>query len=715
MATLRYEIDAATQVATLTFDDPAAPVNTMSEAWLADMTAALDRLEAERNTLKGVILASAKDSFFAGADLKGVLQRWPAGREHWFRRVEDIKRQLRRLEKLGRPVVACIGGSALGGGFELTLAAHRRIAVDSRRVQLGCPEVTLGLIPAAGGVTKMVRLLGLQAAMPYVVEGKVMSPADAQAAGLVDELVTETAEVRSTLRAAALAWIAAHPSAAQVWDTRGYQIPGGGPGEPKNAQLLMAAPALLRAKTRGLYPAVEAAFACMVEGAQVDFDTALRLESRALATVADGPVARNLIHLFFDRSAVRSGVSRPKGVAKWKAAKVGILGAGMMGSGIAYATAARGIACVLKDLNLERAQAGKAYSAARTAQRVAAGTMSAQGRAELLARITATADTAPLKACDLIVEAVFEERELKAQVTREAEPMLAEGGIFATNTSTLPITGLAKAAAIPDRFIGLHFFSPVDKMELVEIITGDKTSAETLAHAYDFVLQIGKTPIVVRDARGFFTSRTFSTYIAEGAQMLKEGIPAAVIEQAGIAAGMPVGPLAVTDEISQATIVRIMEQTVADLAAEGKPDGRSEGERFLEFVCKQHRRPGRAHGGGYYDYPAGAPKSLWPGLKQFEKPGIAWQLALLSERLLLRQALEALRCLSEGVVASAHDVNVGSIYGIGFPAWTGGAYQYIAGMGLNKFLARCKELAAQHGDRFAPPRLPVDWAPGQVA
>jgi len=715
MGTLRYEINTAAPVVTLTFDDPAGAVNTMSEAWLADITAALDRLEAERNSLHGVILASAKESFFAGADLKAVMQRWPAGRENWFCRVEDIKRQLRRLERLGRPVVACVAGSALGGGFELALSAHHRVVLDSPKVQLGCPEVTLGLIPAAGGLTKMVRLLGLQAAMAYIVEGRVMNPAQAKAAGLVEELVAPGADAPGALRAAALAWIGANPSAAQPWDARGYKIPGGGPGEPKNAQLLMAAPAVLRAKTHGLYPAAEAAFACMVEGAQVDFDTALRLESRALASVADTPVARNLIHLFFDRSAVRAGASRPKGVAGWKAGKVGVLGAGMMGAGIAYAAAQRGIACVLKDVSLERAHAGKAYAGARTAERVAAGKMSAQDQAELLARITPTDGAAQLKDCDLIVEAVFENRDLKAQVTREAEPMLAAGGIFASNTSTLPITGLAKAAAAPERFIGLHFFSPVEKMDLVEIITGEKTSAETLARAYDFVRQIGKTPIVVRDSRGFFTSRTFRTYIGEGAQMLKEGIPAAVIEHAGIAAGMPVGPLAVTDEISQATIVTIMEQTVADLAAQGRPDDRGEGERFIELLCKQYHRRGRLHGGGYYDYPEGAPKSLWPGLKEFEKPALAWRLDLLGERLLMRQALEALRCLSEGVIASAHEVNVGSIYGIGFPAWTGGAYQYVQGMGLNRFLARCKELAALHGDRFAPPGLPVDWSPGQVA
>ena len=715
METTRYEVDTATQVVTLTFDDPASPVNTMSESWLADMTAAVDRLVAEREKIRGVILASAKDTFFAGAELKSVLKEWPSGHESWFRRIEDVKRQLRRLETLDRPVVACIAGSALGGGFELALTAHHRIAVNNRKVQLGFPEVTLGLIPAAGGVTKLVRLLGLQTAMPYIVEGRIMSPAEAKAAGLVGELVADWGDVPAALRTAASAWIAAHPAATQPWDTHGYKIPGGTPSDPRIAQMLMVAPAMLRAKTRGLYPAAEAALACMVEGAQVDFDTALRLESRELATVANGPVARNLIHLFFDRLAVRSGAARPKGVPKWKADKVGILGAGLMGAGIAYATAARGVACVLKDLTLERAEAGKAYTARLTDKRVKAGKMTAQKQAELLALITPTADAAKLKGCDLIIEAVFEQRQLKAHVTREAEPMLAEHGIFATNTSTLPITGLAAAATMPERFIGLHFLAPADRMELVEIIAGARTSAETLARAYDFALQIGKTPIVVRDLRGFFTSRTFGTYIAEGAQMLQEGIPAAVIEQAGIAAGMPVGPLAVTDEISQATVVSIMEQAAADLAIEARPDNRSEGERFIEMICKQHRRKGRVHGGGYYDYPVGAPKTLWPGLKQFEKPGISWELAVLSERLLMRQALEALRCMNEGVVETAHDVNIGSIYGIGFPAWTGGACQYILGMGLDRFLARCAELAALHGDRFAPPGLRPDWLAGQPA
>jgi 3-hydroxyacyl-CoA dehydrogenase/enoyl-CoA hydratase/3-hydroxybutyryl-CoA epimerase len=629
-----------------------------------------------------------------------------------FERVQAIKRELRRLETLGLPVVACVGGSALGGGFEVVLSAHHRIVVDHRKLQLGCPEVSLGLLPAAGGATELVRLLGLQAAMPYVVEGKLMNPSEALAAGLVQELVPAQGDVAAAMRTAALAWIAAHPESAQPWDFKGYKIPGGTPSSPKIAPLLSVAPAMMRAKTRGLYPAPEAALACMVEGAQVDFDTALRIESREFAGLLSSPVARNLIHLFFDRQAVKSGASRPVGPAPWKATKVGILGAGMMGAGIAYANAMRGVDCVLKDVSLERAEAGKDYTRRLTDKRVKTGRMTAEQQAATLARITPAADAESLRGCDLIIEAVFEKRELKAQVTRESEPMLVAGGLFATNTSTLPITGLASASAAPERFIGLHFFSPVDKMELVEIIAGAATSPETLARAYDYVLQIGKTPIVARDSRGFYTSRTFGTYLAEGAEMLNEGIPAAVVEQAGLAAGMPVGPLAVADEIAQATAVTIMAQNAADLAAEGKPDNRSAGDRFIEMICLEHGRRGRVHGCGYYDYPESGGKSLWPGLKAFEKPGVSWTLEALSERLLMRQAIETLRCMAEGVLTSGHDANIGSIFGIGFPAWTGGAWQYIEGMGREAFIARAQALAAEHGERFAPPALPADWQPG---
>jgi len=463
------------------------------------------------------------------------------------------------------------------------------------------------------------------------------------------------------------------------------------------------APAVLKQKTRGLYPAPEAALAVMVEGALVDYDTALRIESRYLAEIIVSPVARNMINtFFFNMNAIKSGSSRPAGVAKYKPQKVGVLGAGMMGSGIAYAQASRGIATVLKDVSQEASEKGKAYSAKITQPRVDKGKMSPADQAALLSRITPTADAAALAGCDLIIEAVFENRELKARVTQEAEAQLAPGGFFASNTSTLPISGLAQASRAPQKFVGIHFFSPVDKMQLVEIIRGAQTDDETIARAFDYVQALGKLPIVVNDSRGFYTSRTFGTFVMEGVAMLGEGIPAAAIENAGVQAGMPVGPLAVLDETALSLAVHVLDQTRADLAAEGKTHQATPGELLVERMVKELKRPGRAGGGGFYDYPAGAPKHLWPQLKPlFEKPGVVWDVQTLKDRLLYRQAVETARCLAEGVLTTVHDGNIGSIFGIGFPAWTGGALQFIYGQGIDAFERRCAELASAHGQGFA--------------
>ncbi|MBL8383179.1 MAG: enoyl-CoA hydratase/isomerase family protein [Burkholderiales bacterium] len=700
MTPIRYDTDAE-GIVTLTFDAPGAAVNTMTAACLAAMTESIDRIIAAGDQVAGVILASAKKTFFAGAELKDVLRLTEAEAPRWFAEIEKMKKDWRRLETCGKPVVAALAGTALGGGWELALTAHHRVAVDDARIQLGLPEVTLGLLPGAGGVTKMVRLLGLQAAFPYLMEGKTMTPRQASELGLVHEL----AETADDMLARARAWIRAHPQARQPWDEKGYRIPGGGPDSPKIAQTLAIAPAITVEKTRGLLPAPEAIMACAVEGARVDFDTALRLESRYLVKLAVGRVAKNLISLFFNQTAIRSGASRPKDVPKWKPSRVGILGAGMMGSGIAWANASRGIACVLKDLTQEAADKGKAYTARLLDKRVQQGRMDEVRAGHTLSLITPTANTADLAGCDLIIEAVFEKRDLKAQVTREAEPLLAEGGFFASNTSTLPISGLAEAAARPEKFIGLHIFSPVDKMALVEIIKGRKTDAETLARAYDYVLAIGKTPIVVNDARGFYTSRTFGTFVREGACMVEEGIPAAVIENAARAAGMPVGPLAVIDETSMSLSVHVTSQTRADFAAEGKTYVAQPGEGLFERMVNEFKRPGRAGGGGFYDYPAGARKTLWAGLKQFEKPGATWDLEELKDRFLYRQAIETARCLEEGVLMTAHDANIGSIFGIGFPAWTGGALRYIDSEGVASFVAKADRLAAKYGERFAVPAL----------
>ena len=698
MRTIRYELDAD-GIATITFDAPDSAVNTMTREWQADLAEAAAAVVRDKNRIRGMLLASAKSTFFAGAALKSVLALEAKDAAPGFAEIEALKRTYRTLETLGRPVVALLAGSALGGGWEVALIAHARFALDDATIRFGMPEVSLGLIPGATGITKTVRHLGLVAAQPYLLEGKLFGPREAHEIGWIDGLASESGE----LRAQALAWIAAHPDAMQPFDRKDYRMPGGSPLVPKIAAALAVAPAMLTQKTRGLYPATQAILETMVEGALVDYDTATRIESRKLAKVMVGQTAKNMIQaFFFDANEIRSGKSRPKDFAPWRPGKVGILGAGMMGAGIAHANAARGIACVLTDVSAEKAAAGIAAIRAVTAPQVAKGRLDPLAEAKLLALVTPSAGMRALDGCDLLIEAVFENRALKAAVTREAEPMLAAGGVFASNTSTLPITGLAEASTRPANFIGLHFFSPVHRMKLVEIIRGEQTSEETLARAYDYVLALGKTPIVVNDSRGFFTSRVFGTYVMEGATMLAEGIAAPLVEHAALAAGMPVGPLAVLDETSLALSVHVLEQTRADAMAAGTGFAPSDGERLVERMVVEFGRPGRAGGGGFYDYPRGAPKRLWPGLKtNFEQPEIAADIDSLRQRLLYRQVVETARCLAEGVLTSKAEANVGSILGIGFPAWTGGAIQFIASEGRDRFLARAAALAAAHGERFA--------------
>jgi 3-hydroxyacyl-CoA dehydrogenase/enoyl-CoA hydratase/3-hydroxybutyryl-CoA epimerase len=699
MDTIRYELDAD-GIATITFDAPDSPVNTMTVEWQADLAEAAAQLGRDKERIKGVLLASTKSTFFAGAALKTLMTLTEADAAPSFARVEAMKASFRAIETLGRPVVALLNGAALGGGWEVALIGHARFALDDPKIQFGTPEVTLGLISGATGITKTVRKLGLIAAQPYLLEGKLFGPREAVELGWVEALAANADE----MRAAALAWIAAHPDAQQPWDARDWRLPGGTPSTPKIAAGLAVAPAMLLQKTRHLYPAAEAILETMVEGALVDYDTATRIESRKLAKIMVSQTAKNMIQaFFFDLNAIKSGKSRPAGFPAWKPHKVGVLGAGMMGAGIAHANAARGIACVLKDVSLEKAEAGVAAVKKITAPQVAKGRMDPLKEAKLLGLITPVAEVGALDGCDLLIEAVFENRELKAKVTREAEPLLAPGGVFASNTSTLPISGLAGASATPERFVGLHFFSPVHKMRLVEIIRGKKTSEETIARAYDYVLAIGKTPIVVNDSRGFFTSRVFGTFVMEGAAMLAEGIPAPLIEHAALAVGMPVGPLAVLDETSLSLSVHVMDQTRADLAAEGKSHMLSAGEKLVERMVKELKRPGRAGGGGFYDYPEGEAKRLWPELKPlFETPSGAAgvEVGMLGRRFLYRQAIETARCLAEGVLTSAHEANIGSIFGIGFPAWTGGAIQFISSEGGERFFARAHDLAARYGERF---------------
>ena len=702
MKTIHYELQDG--IATITCDEPNSPVNTMCEQWQTDLTALVIQVTKDKDAIKGLLLASAKTTFFAGADLKSAMRLKPSDAPSIFTGIELVKKNFRTLETMGIPVVTCLNGTALGGGWELALVGHHRIAIDDPKIQFGLPEVTLGLLPGASGVTKMTRHLGLLGAQPYLVEGKTFTPQEAKNLGLVHALIAPSATAVAEMRIQAQTWINANPTAQHPWEDKNYKVPGGTPDNPKVANMLILAPAMLKKKTRGLYPAPEAILACMVEGLQVDIPTALRIESRYLSQLITGLNARAMINTFFNLNAIKSGQSRPGTSPRFKPAKVGLLGAGMMGAGIAFVHTSRGISTILKDTSLEKAEAGKAYSAKLTQTRVAQGRMSAAEQMQWLSRIQTTDQVTDLNGCDLIIEAVFENRELKARVTQEAEPMLASDGFFASNTSTLPISGLAQASKTPEKFIGIHFFSPVDKMKLVEIIRGKQTSDDTVARAFDYVQAIGKIPIVVNDSRGFFTSRVFGSFVMEGVAMLGEGIPAAAIENAGIQSGMPVGPLAVLDETSLTLSFQVISQARADFSAGGKTYHATPGELLIERMVNEFERPGRVGGAGFYDYSTEGEfkKSLWPQLKPlFEKAEVSWNIVDLKDRLLFRQAIETARCLSENVLTSVPDANVGSIFGIGFPAWTGGAMQFIYGMGMDLFVKRADELAERFGDGFA--------------
>ncbi|NCE89900.1 3-hydroxyacyl-CoA dehydrogenase NAD-binding domain-containing protein [Pseudomonas sp. L13] len=704
---IRYE-KGQDQIVVLTLDMPGQSANTMNAAYREAMAATLTRLEAEKDEIAGVVITSAKKTFFAGGDLNELIKVDKAQAKAFYDSVLVLKAQLRRLETLGKPVVAAINGAALGGGWEICLACHHRVALDDKSVQLGLPEVTLGLLPGGGGVVRMVRMLGLEKSLPYLLEGKKVRPAQALQAGLVDELAAD----REALLAQARTWILANPDVRQPWDNKGYAIPGGTPSHPKVAQMLAIAPSILRSKTQGCFPAPEKILCAAVEGAQVDFDTAHLIETRYFTELVTGQVAKNMIGTFwFQLNQINAGSSRPQGFAPYVTRKVGVLGAGMMGAGIAYVSACAGIEVVLKDITLAAAEKGKAHSAALLDKKVSRGQQTAEQRETTLARIYPTQDDADLAGCDLIIEAVFEDRALKAKVSAAAQSVVGAIAVIASNTSTLPISGLATAVPDQAKFIGLHFFSPVDKMPLVEIIKGARTSDETLARGFDFVLQIKKTPIVVNDSRGFFTSRVFGTFTNEGIAMLGEGVAAPMIETEARKAGMPVGPLAVSDEVSLSLMSHIRQQTAKDLQAEGKAMPNHPATAVIDLLVNEYKRTGKAAGAGFYDYPAGGQKHLWPELKtRFEQPGKQISPQDVRDRLLFIQAIETVRCVEEGVLMSTADANVGSIFGIGFAAWSGGALQFINQYGLNDFIARARYLAEEYGERFSPPALLLEKA-----
>jgi len=695
-------------IVTITMDMH-GPVNAMNEQYRQAMRVLPAKLEAEAG-LTGVIIASAKSTYFAGGDLK-ELSCVPKGEEEGqFRMIEDkVKAPLRRIEKLNVPVVAAINGAALGGGCEITLACNRRIAINSPKVVIGMPEVTLGLLPGGGGVVRSIHMLGLKKALPLLLEGTKLRAAQALEAGLVDELVESADE----LLPAAKTWIKANPEASvQPWDIKGHKIPGGDVWSPSITGLLSVSPALTFKKTRGLLPAPERILAVAGDTVVVDFETALRIESRGLAYLITTPEAKNIITAsFFQLNSINSGASRPKSVEKSKVKKVGILGAGMMGQGIAYASAVVGIEVVLKDISLEAAEKGKAYTAKLMDKQIKRGRKTEADKVATLALITATEDYATLQGCDLIIEAVFENIELKAKVTQEAQVHLAAGGVFATNTSTLPITQLSEASSNTDNYVGIHFFSPVDKMPLIEIICGDNTSDYALAKAFDYARQIRKTPIIVNDSLGFFTSRVFGTFMDEGARLLVEGLDPILIDALGKQVGMPVGPLTVQDEVSQ-ELTRKVAETHRQMGVANSLGDNSCNAAVSEKLIGEFGRGGRHHGGGYYEYAADGSKQVWPKLYElYHKPDVSMPHADVKDRILFRQIIESLKCLQEGVLRSVADGNIGSLMGIGAPTWTGGflqvvnTYEYQGVIGLQAFLNRAKELADLYGERFVAPEI----------
>ncbi|WIY06018.1 3-hydroxyacyl-CoA dehydrogenase NAD-binding domain-containing protein [Amycolatopsis mongoliensis] len=711
--TIRWEQDED-GIVTLTLDDSKQSANTMNADFRESLGVTVDRLEAEKDSITGVVITSAKKTFFAGGDLNDLIQAKP---EHAVELTEGsalMKGQMRRIEQLGKPVVAAINGAALGGGLEIALATHHRIAADVKGSQIGLPEVTLGLLPGGGGVVRTVRLLGIQSALLNVLlQGQRHRPAKALELGLVHELVGTVEE----LVPAAKAWIKANPEGGvQPWDVKGYKIPGGTPSNPSFAANLPAFPANLRKQIKGAnMPAPRAILAAAIEGAQVDFDTAIQIETRYFIHLATGQVSKNMTKaFFFDLQTINSGGSRPDGFEKYTAKKVGVLGAGMMGAAIAYVSAKAGIDVVLKDVSLEAAEKGKGYAEKLEQKALSRGKTTQEKSDALLAKIKPTGDPADFAGVDFVIEAVFESVELKHKVFGEIESIVNADAVLGSNTSTLPITTLAEGVQRTEDFIGIHFFSPVDKMPLVEIICGEKTSPATLAKVFDYTLQIKKTPIVVNDSRGFFTSRVIGTFINEAVAALGEGVEPASIEQAGSQAGYPAPPLQLMDELTLTLPRKIRKETREAIEAAGGTWKAHASEAVIDRMLDEYDRKGRSTGAGFYEYDdEGKRVGLWPGLRDAFKSGSAEvPFEDLKERMLFAEALETVKCFDEGVLTSVADANIGSIFGIGFPAWTGGVIQYINQYegGLQGFVDRARELAARYGDHFEPPASLVEKA-----
>ena len=700
---IEYNVDSD-GIATIAWNMTDRSMNVLNEA---SMAAFGEKVYAaiKDARVKGVIVTSRKNDFLAGADLT-MLRKFTDARAG-MANGEKMMKLFRDIEKCGKPFVAAINGTALGGGYEICLACHHRIAADNPKALIGLPEVLLGLLPGAGGTQRLPRMIGVRAALPLLLEGKKLDPKRALAQGLVDKVVPA-----GELLAAAKQWLLTEgpQNAVKPWDKKGFKLPDGPVQSPKGYETFIAGNAMMREKTYGNYPAALNIMSCVYEGAQVDIDTGLRIENRYFVNCALGHQAKNMIRsLFFAIGDANKLVRRPKDVPAQSYTKIGVLGAGMMGAGIAHVSAETGLEVVLLDSTLELAEKGKGYSKGLLDKKVSQRRLGEAERDAVLARIKPTTDYVDLAGCELVIEAVFEDRGIKADVTRKAEAVLTSDAIFASNTSTLPISGLAEASRRAANFIGLHFFSPVDKMPLVEVIRGKETSDECLARALDYVKRIRKTPVVVNDSRGFYTSRVFATYVNEGLAMLAEGVSPALIENAGRMAGMPVGPLAVADEVSLELMYKVRQQTRKDL---GKAYKAGAGDAISNLMVEKLKRLGKKAGKGFYDYPAdGSKKRLWPGLADHFKPAKKQpDVRDVVKRLMYVQSVETARCLEEKVVTDPHDADVGSILGWGFAPFMGGTISQIHTFGVAPFVDECKKLAKAHGERFAPPKLLLDMA-----
>lgn len=718
MAYTNFTLDIdADGIALVTWNAPGRSMNVIDMTLIAELSGIAEKVASDA-AIKGAVITSAKETFCAGADLTMLeeLSRTfaemvkaegaTAANARVFEESRKLSQLYRRIETGGKPWVAAINGTALGGGFELTLACHQRIAADSEKTRLGLPEIKIGLFPGAGGTQRIARMMQPADALQFLLKGDQLRLSRAKAMKLVDAVVPAANLIKS-----AKDWIKAGGKAQAPWDTENFRLPGGLVYSKAGMMVFPPANAIYRRETYDNYPAARAIMQVVYEGLQLPMDLALRVESRWFAKILRSPEAAAMIRsLFVSMGELNKGARRPADIPPTALKKIGVLGAGFMGAGIAYVSALAGIDVVLIDRDQEAADKGKAHSHKLMTEQVNRGRAKTAERDALLARITATPDYAALKDCDLVIEAVFEDRKVKAEAIAKAQAVIGDKVIFGSNTSTLPITSLATEFKEPARFIGIHFFSPVERMMLVEIIEGKETGDQALAAALDYVRAIRKTPIVVNDSRGFYTSRVVGTYIREGHLMLTEGVPAAMIENVGRMAGMPVGPLSLNDEVAVDLAWKILKATEADLGA-AMIDARQK--VLLEEMVEKRGRYGRKNAKGFYDYPQNAPKRLWPGLADLQPAKLdpdTIDIAELKHRLLAIQALESARCVEEGVITDVREADVGSILGFGFAPFSGGTLSYIDMMGTKAFVELCRKLEKKFGARFKPSKLLIDMA-----